>query len=253
MARIRTIKPDAPQHRKVGKLTDRAFRLWVVMLTQADDEGRLVADPDQLRLLAFGYQPKTLTEHVVSALGELTEASLIRLYVSEGTQYADFPSWSDHQRINRPTPSKLPAYESSLSTHGGLTPDRKGREWKGEEGKGVEGSVRGTTPQSPQGGLNGFQVFWDRYPKKEGTGKAEEAWRTHTKGVPLEEIMAGVARWEQSQKWAEDYIPMPATWLNQKRWRDTPQPVRPVSSAGQQTMDAAKRLIQRKEDTTDAK
>ena len=145
MARIRTIKPDAPTHRKTGKLSDRAFRLWLTMLTQADDEGRLVADPDQLRLLAFGYQPETLVEHSENALREIDESGLIRLYqVESSTRYAFFPSWKDHQRIDKPSESKLPAYsdtcrqfyEDSANVRRTFLPDRKGREGRGEEGKG---------------------------------------------------------------------------------------------------------------------
>lgn len=159
MARIRTVKPEAPQHRKVGKLSDRAFRLWIVMITQADDEGRLVADPDQLRILAFGYQPGTLMDDVLSALGELTESGLIRQYAHAGTPYADFPSWKDHQRINRPTPSKLPPYQDSRSPHGGLNEEavrthagsegiKEGiKDRRGGEGMQGEGNTRG--PASP--------------------------------------------------------------------------------------------------------
>src|SRR3990172_6745477 len=152
MARIRTIKPDAPTHRKTGKLSDRAFRLWLTMRTQADDEGRVVAYPDQLRLLAFGYQPETLVEHSENALREIDESGLIRLYqVESGTRYAFFPSWKDHQRIDKPSDSKLPSYsdtyrqfyEDSANARRTFLLERKGREGKGEERRGKEGSVRG--------------------------------------------------------------------------------------------------------------
>ena len=72
MPRIRTVKPEAPQHRKLGRVSDRAFRLWLTMLTQADDEGRLSADPGQLRLLTFGYFPEVTEVDVAGALGELS-------------------------------------------------------------------------------------------------------------------------------------------------------------------------------------
>jgi len=113
MARIRTLKPEAPQHRKVGRLSIWARWLWVVMITQADDEGRLVADPGQLRVVAFGYD-KTITDgRVMQCLEEVQSAGLIRLYSVEGTLYADFPSWGDHQRISHPCKSKLPKYHDS--------------------------------------------------------------------------------------------------------------------------------------------
>src|SRR6266478_4836569 len=64
--RIRSLKPEALQHRKVGRLSDRSFRLWLGLITQADDEGRMIWDPAQFRLLVFGYQEIT-TENVTVA------------------------------------------------------------------------------------------------------------------------------------------------------------------------------------------
>ncbi len=127
MPRIRTIKPEAPQHRKVGPLSDRAFRVWLVLVTQADDEGRVVAEPSQVRLWAFGYHPDVTLHDVEDAIYEVAKPGLIRLYSAGDTRYACFPSWKDHQRINRPTPSKLPEpprlAPSSMSPHGILIED----------------------------------------------------------------------------------------------------------------------------------
>jgi len=139
--RIRSIKPESLQHRKVGRLTDREFRLWIGMLTQADDDGRLVADPGQLRLLVFGYFPEVTVGEVEAAIRSLAQLGLIRLYTVAWVQYADLPSWHDHQRINRPTPSKLPSHEEATNGHGGhsegpVSP-HGGSEGIGKEGKGA--------------------------------------------------------------------------------------------------------------------
>ena len=109
MARIRTIKPDSLQHRKVGRLSDRAFRLWICCLTQADDDGRLICDYEQLRILEFGYQKMPIGA-IRDALQEIVSLGLLRIYSHGGEEYIDFPSWGDHQRIDRKTPSKLPEY-----------------------------------------------------------------------------------------------------------------------------------------------
>lgn len=108
--RIRTLKPEAPQHRKVGRLKDRAFRLWIVMITQADDEGRLIADAGQLRIQTFGYHQDVTERNVDEALREIAGTGLVVLYDVRGIRYAWFPSWSEHQRIHvrHFTPSKLP-------------------------------------------------------------------------------------------------------------------------------------------------
>jgi len=145
MPRIRSLKPEHRQHRKVGKLSDFLYRLWVGMVCEADDEGRLVADADQLRVLVFGYFPKVTVEDVEAALQALAEVGLIRLYTVAGVRYAELPSWRDHQRIDRPTPSKLPAYEPSAGSHGGL-PEPSASTRGGSEGIGREGKGSTTSP-----------------------------------------------------------------------------------------------------------
>ena len=120
MPRIRSLKPEHKTHRKIGPLTDRQYRLWVGMLTEADDEGRLVADPAQLRLQVFGYHPRVRLEHVVEALQVLFDAHLIDLYTLDGIQYAAFPSWHDHQVINKRRASKLPSPLQSRNDTGAL-------------------------------------------------------------------------------------------------------------------------------------
>lgn len=143
MPRIRTLKPEHRQHRKVGRLTDQHYRLWVGLILEADDAGRLIADPGQLRLAIFGYQDKTTEAMVRAGLTRLANLGLIILYAHEGLTYAAFPSWLDHQRINRPTASFLPSPEDSLSTHGAFTEDSLSTHGgsEGRERKGSEGSV----------------------------------------------------------------------------------------------------------------
>ena len=144
--RIRTLKPEHRQHRKVGPLSDREYRLWVGMILEADDEGRLVCDAAQLRSLIFAYQPKVPLPAIEAALVRLARVGLIRLYGVGTLRYADFPSWHDHQRIDRKIPSKLPMYEDSSSTRRALDTDRIGSEGIGSEGKGTTTTPRPSRP-----------------------------------------------------------------------------------------------------------
>ena len=139
MPRIRTLKPEHRQHRKVGKLSDRAYRLWVSMILEADDAGRLVAELDYLRAVSWPYRQPT-TAQIKAAMEEIAEVGLVRFYTAEGTRYAEFPSWGDHQVIDRPKASKLPRCDASTNDRRTLDDDstRKGREGKGREGKGTE-------------------------------------------------------------------------------------------------------------------
>lgn len=157
MPRIRTLKPEHRQHRKIGPLTDRQYRLWVGMLCDADDHGRLVAEPEQLRVTIWGYHRRVTAAHVADDLGRLHDAGLVILYRAEGVLYAAFPSWKDHQKVDHPTDSRLPEppHEPSrefASVRGGS--DRKDQ---GSDRRGSEGASLFATP--PESSTNGHVVF----------------------------------------------------------------------------------------------
>jgi hypothetical protein len=67
-----------------------------------------------------------------------------------------------------------------------------------------------------------FQQWWEGYPMKVGKGKAREVWMRVKPEWP--DVMEGLARWQRSQKWAEDFIVLPAVWIQQRRWEDDPPP-----------------------------
>lgn len=75
-----------------------------------------------------------------------------------------------------------------------------------------------------------FENFWAAYPNKVGKDAAWRAWQKRKADLPEgEELLAILARQRASQQWQKDggqYVPHPATWLNQGRWQDvleTPQ------------------------------
>lgn len=68
---------------------------------------------------------------------------------------------------------------------------------------------------------NDFDLFWSSYPKKVGKKAAQKAF-SHVK-VPVETLLTAIERQKCSAQWSRDngqYIPNPATWLNQGRWED---------------------------------
>lgn len=109
MPRIRTLKPEHRQHRKVGALSHRQYRLWVGLICEADDAGRLVASAASLRVIIFGYHPDVGEAELDADLDHLARVGLIRVYSVNRTRYAMLPDWSEHQRIDRPRSSRLPA------------------------------------------------------------------------------------------------------------------------------------------------
>ena len=71
----------------------------------------------------------------------------------------------------------------------------------------------------------GFEVFWKLYPRKqEGPAACRKEWDRALKVASAEEIISGLRRYP----FKPDFLPMAATWLNQKRWltqANTPPPL----------------------------
>lgn len=84
------------------------------------------------------------------------------------------------------------------------------------------------TPLSPQAGKDdGFELFWNVYPKKVGKVAAQKAWlNTGLNQIDAEIVLNALGWQSKSEQWLKDngqFIPNPATYLNQKRWMDEPQ------------------------------
>lgn len=80
------------------------------------------------------------------------------------------------------------------------------------------------TPIAPKGAKRSdaeFEIFWSAYPTKVGKQPARKAFDKVQ--VPVETLVAAIERQKCSSQWSKDggqYIPNPATWLNQGRWTD---------------------------------
>lgn len=69
-----------------------------------------------------------------------------------------------------------------------------------------------------------FSRFWAAYPRKVGKQAAKKSWsRLHPSEELTQAILQAVEAQKQSRQWRENngqFIPNPATWLNQGRWED---------------------------------
>lgn len=83
------------------------------------------------------------------------------------------------------------------------------------------------TPVVPKGDEMGgadFGRFWASYPRKVGKGAAVRAWLKSRRIRPaIETILGALERCKLDEQWVKDdgqFIPHPATWLNEMRWAD---------------------------------
>ena len=135
MRRIRTIKPSFTENESLSALPAETHLFAAGLLTYVDDEGFFNAHPGLVKASVFPLRETSLS--VQEMLKQLAEIGFIRLGIaSNGRVYGHIVKFLEHQRVNRPTPSKISplgiSWEPSLTTHSALTEqsllERKGGE-----------------------------------------------------------------------------------------------------------------------------
>lgn len=242
MPRIRSIKPEFFTSLTIADLTPEQRLTFIGLWTHVDDEGRSVDDARLIKAAVWPLDDRTAVD-VEGDLEALTESSLILRYTLNRKRYLAVRGWAEHQKINRPTPSKLPAPtdgqilgatcgdEDSSTLHGDLTEDSPG-ERKGT-GKGKEQGKEGSPPPPATSSSDdpgpAFDEFWHLYPRKAGKSEAAKAWTKAIKaGADSAALLAAIkthADYHQAAKTEQQYIPHASTWLNQKRYEDEPPPL----------------------------
>lgn len=68
-----------------------------------------------------------------------------------------------------------------------------------------------------------FQIFWENYPNKKSKPTAYKAFLDAIKKTDLETLLRAIQAHKLTKSWTDkngQFVPMPATWLNQERWTD---------------------------------
>ena len=218
MARIRTIKPEFPHSEKIGALSRDARLLFLQLFTVADDAGRLRGASRMLASLLYPYDddaPKLIGKW----LTELDEKGCIRRYEVDGSQYIEIVNWLKHQKIDRPSESRIPAFTES-------TPKPR------EESRASDADLVSSTSTldhiSPRASRldEQFEEFWKAYPKRKGDNPKAPAQKQFfaavKQGADPDAIISGVKRAceKNRDKIGTEFIPQAVKWLRDRRWED---------------------------------
>lgn len=164
--RIRTLKPELAQDDDLGPISRDARYTFIGLITMADDEGRLRAQPAIILGHWFAYDTDA-PRKLAGWLDEIEACGRIVRYAHEGRRYIAIRHFKRHQQINKPTPSKLPAPpdqqviddnktptspvvlpDNSRSTTGALRENYRASRARGRNGTERNGNG---TPQAPRG------------------------------------------------------------------------------------------------------
>ena len=113
----RIIKESTFTSDRIAELSDFEFRLWVGLITQADDLGRGDARPAIIKGRVFALRERVTNKDIASALHALAAGGCITLYEVGGRPYYLFPSWAEHQRVRDVKP-KYPGPEETEASGG---------------------------------------------------------------------------------------------------------------------------------------
>lgn len=226
MARIRTIKPEFPQSETIGRLSRDARLLFVQLWTIADDDGRARAASRMLASLLYPYDddaPKLIGKW----LDELEGAGCIRRYEADGGTYLDIPNWQKHQKIDRPSKSRIPEFvEGSRvlasvqrASDADLGPSTKDLGKDLDQSCAVADATRTEFDEV-------FEQFWRAYPRRAGANPKAPARKVFhgfvKSGIDPAAIILGARRCAaaDAKKIGTEYIPQAVKWLRDRRWED---------------------------------
>lgn len=124
----RIIKESICTSDKIAALSDFEFRLWVGLITQADDAGRGDARPAIIKGSVFPLRERVTIKDIERALHGLADNRCVSLYTVGGKPYYYFPTWAAHQRIRDcrpkyPSPGENDNPPQSAATCGDLPPE----------------------------------------------------------------------------------------------------------------------------------
>jgi hypothetical protein len=108
MARIRTIKPQHVNDKKLTEISLQAHLFWVLSWCFSDDEGVLENDPILLKSQLFPRRPEIRTEQINQWIDQLIKARFVIPFTHNGEGYLLHRTFNVHQKIDRPQPSKIP-------------------------------------------------------------------------------------------------------------------------------------------------
>jgi hypothetical protein len=214
MMRARNIKPGFFKNDVLAECDALARILFEGLWCLADREGRLEFHPKRIKAEILPYDDCD----IIKLIEQLRERGFITVYTFDNEFYLDIPTFTRHQNCHiKEAESTIPApceNDTCTVVAGPLTESR----------------LLITDSPLPKSGAKkilppgDFEQFWKIYPKKQAKGDAEKAWKKiKFNNDLLKTILGKIEQAKKSEDWIKNngqYIPLPATWLNGKRWED---------------------------------
>lgn len=189
--------------------------LFYRLIVNCDDYGRFDGRISVIKNRLFPLKDDLTAKCVRNGINRLVSAGLVALYEFEGKPFLYLPTWNDHQSV-RAKRSKYPSPEESVNVS-----EITCTQMISDDGKCPRNPIQSESYSKSESDTGAFERFWAVYPRKVGKKDAQRAFGKVKADVQV--LIDAVERQKKSTQWCKDngqYIPNPATWLNQERWTD---------------------------------
>lgn len=148
----RAIYPSSCISPSLAACDPMAQLLFDRMLTQADDQGRLVGDPRVVKTLCMPLIDAATPRSIEKWLGQLATHGMVTRYKAAGVDLVQFVNWWDHQAgMKKSFPSRYPAPVGWTDRIRGLGGDDEGDSGgTSPPDGGTSSPVGGKLPPSPR-------------------------------------------------------------------------------------------------------
>lgn len=255
-----------PSNRKIRKLDDAAFRLYVSAICwSAENLTDGVVEVDDLPLVSDVKQPSDSVQTLVRlGLWEVRQPSdeggsegwFIHDYfeynptaeqvrAERALKTARQQRWREGRRaaakksnVDASTdglPTRLETLPRPAPTRPVVLPTEVPKTSPSPATPDDEPTRRTAKPKSPAAPTPEFEAFWKAYPRKVAKGAAIKAWNKALKDGADPQTIIGAAAFYALERKMQDptYTKHPATWLNAACWQDEPDPTyTPPTGAG---------------------
>jgi len=217
----RILKESICSSEDVDKLSAFDETVFYRLMVNCDDYGRFDARTAISKARLFPLKSSVTEKQIEQAIVRMNETGILIAYTVSGKPYLQLSTWAKHQSI-RNKRSKYP----STDERDDEPLESNCKQLQATASKCPRNPIQSESNPNPTPAQQeeAFGAFWTAYPNKKAKPAALKAF---TKLKPdtalLDEMLKAIATQKQWAQWQKDngqYIPMPSTWLNQRRWED---------------------------------
>lgn len=197
---------------RIDQLDAAAEVFYRRLMSKVDDHGLYDARPSILRSSLYPLRVDRVREADITRwIAACEKAGVIALYQHDGKPYLQMldTRWQARSEPKYP----MPPDDDCLQLKTAVYLDGVG-----------DGVVIDKPPSPPKGADGRFEKFWQAFPSKVGKDAARKAFdKRKPDDALLAQMLSAIDAQRKSPKWLKDggqFIPNPATWLNQGRWMD---------------------------------